>query len=120
MASEWGAAAAVVMAVLALATAAIGYGMMRQKVDDLSDRANQQHDRLDGLDARQDKLAKDVGDVTRTHDLIGEQIRSFASQTEAGHKLLANQIQALDRLFSSKMDDVLAELRRRRGRSGDA
>ncbi len=94
------------MALLALLSAAVGYGSLRQKVSGLDKRADDQ-------EARIDRVVEAVAEVNRTHGTVGEQIRSFGERQEASHTLLASQISALDRLFTSKIEDVLVAVRRR-------
>src|SRR5579862_7318538 len=90
--------------------------MTRQKIIDLGDRMKEQDIRADQQDQTVKELSAKVGAVERDQAQIAGEIRSFAQAQQSGHSLLANQIQALDRLVEAKLDGLIAEIRARSGR----
>ena len=97
---DWTAAGTALVAVTALAGAATSFGVMRQRVSELTNRANNQ-------DARLDKLTEAVDGAKS----IASAVDLLRQSTEASNTLIMSKQDGAHTLISQRMDGLAGEVR---------
>ena len=92
--------AALVAIVCAIVGPAVSYGVLRNKVANVTARQNKADDRMDKLDNAIDQATK-----------IGAQVDLLRQSTESQHTLLRTEANAAQNLMTAKLDVVAAEVR---------
>lgn len=85
---------------LGVVGAAVSYGMMRQKVADLRERADEQDERLDKLTTALEKATS-----------LGASVDLLRQSTGSQHELLLNKLEAGQTLTQERLDGVRSEVR---------
>lgn len=96
---DWGVAASVVVAGLALLGSAVSYGAVRQKVKDVSTRVDQQDARI-----------HDIGQALNSVSELRGEVRTFAEKTAGAHELVLEKLEASDRLVSERLDRLREQI----------
>ena len=98
--SALGSVAGVGLLVLAIGGIAVGYGVLRNKVANVTARQNKADERMDRLESAIEKA---------TH--VGNQVDLLRQSTESQHTLLRTEANAAQNLLTAKLDVVAAEVR---------
>lgn len=90
------------MALVAMAGAAVSYGVMRQKVADLGARILRQDQQVDRLWTQVDEINKTNKAVTA----LQGSIETLTARMEAGHNLMLAKLEGSERLTTQRFDDL--------------
>jgi len=113
MTIDWAA----VMAVLALLGAAASYGVLRQRVSELRERADKQEnnaaDRLKEQASQFERVWKALEGLNHTNQAVTAlqgSIETLTAQMNAGHTLMLSKLDASDKLTAAKLDTLATSM----------